>query len=137
MKLEIADEIKKKDEGAIFKGLLDYNLARIDDKSPRDLGVYLRDENGEVIAGLTGQTHGNWLTIKYLWVSENLRGQNIGSCILRKAEETARTRGCKYVFLDTFSFQAPEFYKKYGYQEQFVLEEYPLKGKRYYFTKVL
>ena len=50
MKLEIADEIKKKDEEAIFKGLLEYNLARIDDKSPRDLGVYLRDENGEVIA---------------------------------------------------------------------------------------
>lgn len=46
-------------------------------------------------------------------------------------------RNCKYVFLDTFSFQAPEFYKKYGYQEQFVLENYPLTGERYYYTKSL
>ena len=55
--------------------------------------------------------------------------------IRRKAEEEARGRACKYVFLDTFSFQAPEFYKKHGYKEKFVLEEYPLEGKRHYFTK--
>ena len=54
-----------------------------------------------------------------------------------KAEEEARGRRCKYVFLDTFSFQAPEFYKKHGYKEKFVLEEYPLEGKRHYFTKRL
>ena len=137
MNLEIVNEIKTQDEQTIFKGLLEYNLARIEDKNPQDLGVYLRDEKGELIAGLTGQTHGNWLTIKYLWVSEKLRRKNIGSCILKKAEEIAKERGCKYVFLDTFSFQAPEFYKKYGYKEQFVLEEYPLKGKRYYITKTI
>jgi ribosomal protein S18 acetylase RimI-like enzyme len=90
-----------------------------------------------MLAGLIGNTHGNWLTIKFLWVSEKLRRQSIGSQLLKKAEETAKERGCQYAFLDTFSFQAPEFYKKYGYKEQFKLEEYPLKGKRYYFTKTL
>jgi ribosomal protein S18 acetylase RimI-like enzyme len=137
MKFKITDEIKKQDEETIFQGLLEYNLARIEDKNPKDLGVYLQDEKGEILAGLIGNTHGNWLTIKFLWVSEKLRGQSIGSQILRKAEESAKERGCKYAFLDTFSFQAPEFYKKYGYKEKFALEEYPLKGKRYYFTKTL
>lgn len=117
--------------------MLEYNLARIEDKNPKDLGVYLEDEKGEMIGGLIGNTHGNWLTIKFLWVSENVRGQSIGSKLLKKAEETAKERGCKYVFLDTFSFQAPEFYKKYGYEEKFVLEEYPIKGKRHYYTKTL
>ncbi|MFA9379101.1 MAG: GNAT family N-acetyltransferase [Lachnotalea sp.] len=84
-----------------------------------------------------GDTHGNWLTVEYLWVNKVLRGQHIGSKILKKAEETAKERGCKYVFLDTFSFQAPEFYKKHGYQEIFTLEEYPVTGKRHYFTKIL
>lgn len=137
MKFKITDEIKKQDEENIFQGLLEYNLARIEDKNPKDLGVYLQDEKGEILAGLIGNTHGNWMTIKFLWVSEKLRGQSIGSQILRKAEESAKERGCKYAFLDTFSFQAPEFYKKYGYKEKFALEEYPLKGKRYYFTKTL
>lgn len=137
MKFNVTDKIKKQDEETIFRGLLEYNLARIEDKNPKDLGVYMEDEKGEMIAGLIGNTHGNWMTVKYLWVSEKLRGQNIGSKILIKAEETAKERGCKYAFLDTFSFQAPEFYKKYGYKEQFVLEEYPVEGKRYYFTKNL
>lgn len=137
MKFKITNKIKKQDEETIFRGLLEYNLARIEDKNPKDLGVYLEDEKREMLAGLIGNTHGNWMTVKYLWVSEKLRGQNIGSQILRKAEETAKERGCKYAFLDTFSFQAPEFYKKYGYKEKFVLEEYPVEGKRYYFTKTL
>ncbi|MFT8352041.1 GNAT family N-acetyltransferase [Clostridium saccharoperbutylacetonicum] len=137
MKFKVTDKIKKQDEETIFKNLLEYNLARIEDKNPKDLGVYSEDEKGEMIGGLIGNTHGNWLTIKFLWVSENVRGKSIGSKLLKKAEETAKERGCKYVFLDTFSFQAPEFYKKYGYEEKFVLEEYPIEGKRHYYTKTL
>ncbi|WP_434799386.1 GNAT family N-acetyltransferase [Terrisporobacter vanillatitrophus] len=137
MKFEITDKITKEDENIILKGLLEYNLARIEDKNPRDLGIYLQDKAGQKIAGLIGNTHGNWLFIKFLWVSEELRGQNIGSNILSQGENIAKERGCKYSFLDTFSFQAPEFYKKHGYKEAFVLENYPIVGKRYYFTKTL
>ena len=135
MNLEITDIIKEQDRETIFQGLLEYNLVRIEDKNPKDLGVYFQDETGKKLAGLIGDTHGNWLTVKYLWVSEELRRKSIGSQILKQAEEIAKERGCKYVFLDTFSFQAPMFYKKHGYQEVFALEEYPVTGKRYYFTK--
>lgn len=137
MNFEITDEIKEQDKETIFQGLREYNLARIEEKKQKDLGVYLQDENGKKLAGLIGNTHGNWLFVKYLWVSEALRGQDIGSLILSQAEKEAKERGCKYAFLDTFSFQAPAFYKKQGYKEVFVLEEYPLTGKRYYFTKEL
>ncbi|SHJ82563.1 Acetyltransferase (GNAT) family protein [Clostridium cavendishii DSM 21758] len=137
MKIEITDEIKEQDKNIIFQGILEYNLARIEDKNPKDLGVYLQDETGKKVAGLIGDTHGNWLFIKFLWVSEELRGHNIGSNILNQAEKVAKERGCKYSFLDTFSFQAPEFYKKHGYEEVFKLENYPVTGKRYYFTKPL
>ena len=137
MKIEITDKIKEQDKDIIHRGLLEYNLARIEDKNLKDLGVYLQDETGKKIAGLIGNTHGNWLFVKFLWVSEELRRCNIGSNILNQAEKTAKERGCKYSFLDTFSFQAPEFYKKQGYKEVFTLENYPVTGKRYYFTKNL
>lgn len=119
MNFKITDKIEEADKDAIFKELLKYNLSRIEDKNPKDLGIYFEDESGKKLAGLIGDTHGNWLTIKFLWVYEELRGQNIGSSILKKAEETAKDRGCKYVFLDTFSFQAPKFYIKHGYKEVF------------------
>ncbi|MTK10181.1 MAG: GNAT family N-acetyltransferase [Hungatella sp.] len=137
MIFEITDTINESDEKYIFDGLLEYNLERIEDKNPRDLAIYLPDETGRKIAGLIGSTHGNWLFVKYLWVSKELRGKQIGSEILKQAEETAKERGCKYSFLDTFSFQAPVFYKKHGYREVFTLENYPVTGKRYYFTKTL
>ncbi len=137
MNFEITDQINKADEENILKQLIQYNIERIEDKNPMELGIYLRDADGKNLAGLIGNTHGNWLTVKYLWVSEELRRQNIGSEILKAAEKTARERGCKYSFLDTFSFQAPLFYQKHGYKEAFTLEEYPLTGKRFYFTKNL
>lgn len=137
MEFKITNTIMDEDKQEIFEGLLEYNLSRIEDKNPMDLGIYLEVENGHKIAGLIGVTHGNWLTVKYLWVSKAMRGQKIGSQILKKAEKEAKDRGCRYVFLDTFSFQAPDFYRKQGYQEVFALEEYPVTGKRYYFTKKL
>ena len=137
MNFEITDKIKEQDEKIIYQGLLEYNLARIEDKNPRDLGIYLQDETGEKVGGLIGNTHGNWLFVKYLWVREDQRGQNIGSALLKQAEVTAKERGCRYAFLDTFSFQAPVFYEKHGYMSVFTLEEYPVTGKRYYLTKTL
>lgn len=135
MNFKITDKIEEKDRAEIFEGLLQYNLARIEDKDPKELGVYLENDKSRKIAGLIGETHGNWLMIKFLWVDESVRGQHIGSQILEQAETTAKERGCKYAFLDTFRFQAPLFYKKHGYQEVFALEEYPLTGQRFYFTK--
>lgn len=68
MNFEITDKIKEQDEEIIYQGLLEYNLARIEDKNSRDLGIYLQDETGEKVGGLIGNTHGNWLFVKYLWV---------------------------------------------------------------------
>lgn len=137
MNFEVTSEICKKDEDAVFQGLLKYNHSHLGDTEPEDLGIYLRDDEGEVIAGLIGSTFGLWLMVKYLWISEELREHGLGSQILLKAEDAARDRGCKHVFLDTFSFQAPDFYKKHGYTQVFTLEDYPVDGKRHYFTKRL
>lgn len=137
MKIEITDHVLKQDKDFIIEGLLEYNLPRLEDKNPKDLGVYVMDDTGSKAAGLIGHTHGNWLFVKYLWVSEKLRKNKVGSKVLIEAEQIAKKRGCKYVFLDTFSFQAPEFYKKCGYKEVFVLENFPLTGERIFFTKEL
>lgn len=137
MKMETTDRIDPQDESKVYEGLLEYNLARLEDKNPRQLGIFLRDDWENPVAGLTGMTHGNWLSIRYLWVSEPLRGQGTGSRLLKAAEDEALRRGCRYAFVDTFQFQAPAFYEKYGYRQVFALMDYPLTGKRFYYTKRL
>lgn len=137
MEPELTERISPQDEKAIYQGLLTYNLARLEDRHPRQLGVFLRDEAGSPTAGLIGMTHGNWLSIRYLWVSEPLRGQGIGSRLLETAESAALSRGCRYAFVDTFHFQAPAFYERHAYCQVFALTEYPLTGGRFYYTKRL
>ena len=137
MNLRITDKPSEKDKNDIYQGLLEYNLARIENKEVRELGIFLEDGAGKKIGGITGETHGNWLEVEYLWVDEERRGQNIGTMLMKKAEETARERGCKFAFLNTFGFQAKGFYLKLGYKEVFTLDEYPLTGTRHYLTKSL
>ena len=126
-----------RDVHEIHEMLKEYNLRHREASQSVPVGAFLEDETGRKLAGLTGETFGNWLCIQYLFVSEQLRGQGIGSELLEAAEAEAQKRGCKYAFVDTFSFQAPTFYKKHGYREVFTLEEYPYTGKRHYYTKKL
>ena len=114
-----------------------YNRANREPSKSEPLNIYLEDEEGNLVAGMVAETFGNWLEIEYLYVSEDLRGQGIGSKILKMAERESRERGCKYSFVDTFNFQAPKFYEKHGYKEVFALKKYPYIGERYYYTKEL
>jgi len=137
MNYRVTDTPLEKEKNEIFEELLKYNLEHIECKEVRELAIFREDAKGGKVAGLIGRTRGNWLEIDYLWVSEALRRQDIGTEIIQKAEQVAKERGCKYVFLNTFGFQARGFYIKLGYEEVFVLENYPVTGKRHYFTKLL
>ena len=75
----------------------------------RPLAVFARDGTS-IVAGLAGETYSGWLFIRYLWVSDALRGQGIGRKLMSDAETRALERGCHSAWVDTFSFQAPGFY---------------------------
>ena len=136
MNFRITNDGDARDIGEIYEKLKEYNLAHREASENVPMGIFLEDGN-EKLAGLTGETFGNWFCIRYLFVDERFRGKGIGSALLATAEREAKRRGCKYAFVDTFSFQAPAFYEKHGYREVFVLEEYPYTGKRHYYTKKL
>ena len=135
MDFRITADGNERDIREIHEMLKKYNLAHREASQSVPTGIFLEDEMGRKLAGLTGETFGNWLCIRYLFVSESLRGQGIGGRLLETAELDAKRRGCKYAFLDTFSFQAPSFYKNHGCGEVFTLEAYPYTGKRHYYTK--
>ena len=101
------------------------------------LGLKLEDDNGDLLAGFSARTFGNWLQIDNLWVSESLRGQHIGEQLLAQAETIAIERGCIYAILDTLNFQARPFYEARGYVLQWTQEAYPKTGCKYFMTKKL
>lgn len=137
MKTEVTNNRNTWEKEYIYQKVQDYNQMFFEKAGFKDLGIYMRNEKDEIIAGLAGVLRGKWLLVQLLWVREDLRRQNIGSDILQKAEAEAKKYGCKHILLDTFEFQAPKFYKKKGFKEVFVYEEHPITGKHYYLSKDL
>jgi ribosomal protein S18 acetylase RimI-like enzyme len=101
------------------------------------LSIMLRDDAGQISAGVYGWTWGGCCEIRCVWVRPELRGQGYGRSLLQAAEQEARRRGCGQVVLDTHSFQAPGFYQKLGYEIVGVVDEYPRGHKKYYLKKQL
>ena len=133
-RLENRESKKTQELGNLIRA---YNQSKREPSKSEPLNIYVEDEQGNLIAGMVAETFGNWLEIEYLYVQEDFRGQGIGSNILNRAEKEARERKCNYSFVNTYQFQAPDFYKKHGYEEVFALKEYPYTGERYYYTKAL
>ena len=95
LNFRITDDADARDIGEIYELLKAYNLRHREASANVPLGIYLEDAQNKKLAGLTGETFGNWLCIQFLFVSEQLRGQGIGGKLLQAAEEEARKRGCK------------------------------------------
>jgi putative N-acetylmannosamine-6-phosphate epimerase/GNAT superfamily N-acetyltransferase len=87
--------------------------------------IFLLDDRDKVKAGLVGLTRWNWLLIETLWVEESIRQHGFGSRLMDLAEQEAKQRGCTEALLDTFSFQAKEFYEKLGYEMFAQVDDYP------------
>ena len=134
IRLENTESQKAQEIGNLIRS---YNRSKRDAAESEPLNLYVEDNSGEVLAGLVAETFGNWLEIEYLFVKEDLRGQGIGSQLLQRAESEAKKRNCRYVFVNTYQFQAPAFYQKHGYKEVFTLKDYPCTGQRHYYQKDL
>jgi GNAT superfamily N-acetyltransferase len=118
-------------------GLRDYNDQKAGNGHASLLCFALYGPDQSILGGVIGETHWNWLFINLMWLTEGLRGRGFGHQLLVAAEAEGRKRGATHAYLDTFSFQAPEFYKKQGYQVFGVLDDFPPRHQRYYFVKQL
>ena len=113
-------------EGAIVDtGLGDFNDAAAPLHEVRRLSCFARGPGGEVIGGAVGRTWGPAAEIQQLWVADAHRHQGIGARLVRAFETRAAERGCRTLYLETLSFQAPQFYASLGYRVVFELAAFP------------
>ena len=107
IRFDIEDAPSDADVEVLPNGLEAFNESRWPGHQQwRPLAVFARDR-GSIAAGLAGETYSGWLFIRYLWVSDALRGKGIGRELMVGAEARALERGCHSAWVDTFSFQAP------------------------------
>ena len=117
--------------------LYEHNVARMGKDDGQVFAIFVRNARNEIVAGISGWTWAGACEIRSLWVHPELRGQAYGRRLLQAAEREAIARGCHVVSLASYSFQAPEFYQKFGYEIAFVMENFPPGHKNFYFQKQL
>ncbi|MEV5171512.1 N-acetyltransferase [Streptomyces flaveolus] len=108
------------------------------DERDTPLHLWALDTAGGLAGGLVGHTWTTWLHVTYLWVDAAHRGTGLGTRLLAEAERIAATdRGCMASRLETWDFQAPEFYRRQGYEVVCVIPDYPPGITEYTLTKRL
>lgn len=135
--IEYVDNPEESAWGIIGRGISNYNKQKAGDNSFQRLCFILRSLDDEIVGGLLGETYWDWFYLDLLWLKEDLRGRGYGHRLLTTAEDEARRRGAKNAYLDTFSFQAPEFYKKHGYHVFGELKDFPEGHQRFFYRKQL
>jgi len=93
------------------------------------LAFLVRDGSGRIVAGICGNTWGGTCEIRQFWVEESQRHRGLGTQLFRAAEREARRRGCTQMLLMTFSFQAPAFYERHGFEVVATIADHP-RGHR-------
>lgn len=124
---------------SVKKILAAYNqkhTAHLQDCHNEPLEIILKDHD-KIIGGLLGRSIWGTLQIQFLAVDEQYQKQGLGKKLILEAERVAIERQCHYITVDTFSFQAPEFYKALGYNVFAEEEDFPLGFSRYYLRKKL
>jgi GNAT superfamily N-acetyltransferase len=136
LSLTVEDRPSAEDWDRLGNALDRYNRQFLGETGFSRMGFFVHAEEGEVMAGLVGTTYAGWLFVAELWVHADLRRRGIGSQLLALAEHRAAALGCHSAMLDTFSFQGPEFYPRFGYEVYGTLD-YPPEHKRLFLKKRL
>jgi GNAT superfamily N-acetyltransferase len=119
----------------VTNSLDNHNIAATGHSAYYPVAYFLKSHEGEVLGGLLGLIWGGWLHIKYVWVAEPVRGKGYARRLVATAEAYAKKRGCRGVFLETFSFQAKPLYEKLGFSVFGQIDDYPPGHTQYFLSK--
>lgn len=131
----------EKDYLYIAKAITKFNFSNLPEGSNRylsSLGFVIKEDK-TLIGGVYGKLLlGNCLSIEVLWVEEQFRNHGYGSELIYAIESAAINLDSRLSIVDTFDFQALDFYLKLGYVVFGTLDDCPCIGnKRYYLKKIL
>lgn len=140
MNIKVTDTIDQKSYDKVLELLVEYNLSKtkqFENEINKPLEIIARNEQNEIIGGIYGRSIWGTLEIKILVVKDVARNTGVGRKLMMKAEIEARNRKCRFISLDTFSFQAPGFYEKIGFEKFATEADFPMGFEKYYYRKKL
>jgi GNAT superfamily N-acetyltransferase len=121
----------------LWRGLVRFNRTKAGPLNySRDV-ITVRGRRGRLLGGLILQSYWRESYIELLWLAGRARAQGYGSTLIQEAERRARRRGSRLIHVNTYSFQAPGFYRKQGYRLFGSLSGSPRGATKYFYVKRL
>ena len=137
MRIVLKDAISSAERDAMIAPLVAHNTAQGVDFTNSPFALALEDDGGNVVGGVTGYSRWGWLYLGSVAVPAELRGQGWGRRLIEATDMAAVQRVCRYIWLDTYSFQARPFYEKLGYRVFGQLPDHPPGHTRFFMFKSL
>ncbi len=122
------------DNQFIYNSLQNFNVSQLKEK-PDHFSIFLKDHQNKINGGILVSVYSDAIYVNGLWVDQLLRNKGYGQKLLGMAEEEAKKRGKKYCKVDTYDFQAKDFYVKQGYNIIGEIKDYLLGHSRIYLRK--
>jgi GNAT superfamily N-acetyltransferase len=120
----IVDHAPVAEDNAVIKeGLIHAYEAQFGERD-KEFSIFLKDSTGKIFGGIQAMYDSEAIYIEALWVEKTLRKQGYGTKLLATAEREAIEHGCIFSLVDTWDFQAEEFYAKHGYIQIGELKNY-------------
>jgi GNAT superfamily N-acetyltransferase len=119
----------------LWNGLVRFNREQAGPLRYKRTVLSVRDAKGRLVGGLILQSYWQESYIELLWLSARARRAGYGSLLIKEAERRARRRGSRLIHLNTYSFQAPGFYEKQGYQRFGGMSGSPQGESRHFYVK--
>jgi GNAT superfamily N-acetyltransferase len=133
-------ESTRKESELLDSKLVDFNRENVQFQQSEDwidLSYVLKDGTEQVMAGINAILYcWNILYIDILYVEDSHRRKGYGKLLLDKTERESKKLGGYMSHLDTFDWQAKEFYEHLGYEVFGILENCPRGHNRYYMKKI-
>ena len=115
--------------------IYEFNSSQTGQDDGQLFAFFVRSEQQEIVAGISGWTWAQACEIRTLWVHPSWRGKGYGRSLLESAEREAREHKCKVILIISYNFQAPAFYQKCGYTLTWKLNDFPPGHQNCYLVK--
>ena len=103
----------------------------------QEFGIFVRDDQGQILAGISGIIWGGCCELQAMWVHNSLRGRGLARELMTAAEDEARRLGCTLVELRAYDLLARGLYERLGYETVGVIEGYPAGSVARWYRKDL
>ncbi len=102
-----------------------------------EFGIFARDDQGRIVAGIAGLVWGGYCELQAMWVDESLRGRGLARALMAGAEDEARRRGCALVLFHAYDLLSGGLFEHLGYETVGVVEGCPVGSTARWYRKDL